>query len=158
MTEAKRISRRQALARIGLVGVTAYVAPAVLGLSTARASSGPTEPSPPSAPSGPDDRDFSRSGPSGPGACSLPQPDGPAQISRQEYRRAQRAILRGEARPLRDVLDEVLQAHPGRLVQVGYSDSGSTPLYRLQIVRVGGVMLAIAAEAATGQIVSVRTC
>lgn len=164
MTDAKRFSRRAALARIGLTGFAAYVAPSIVGLSQARAATQPSPPSAPSvvsAPSGPrDSGSLSRSntGPSGPGACRVPHSAGPAQISRQEYQNAQRAISRGEARPLRDVMNSVLQEYPGRLVQVGYSETGPAPLYRLQIVGQRGDMLAISVNASSGQIINVRTC
>ncbi|MEJ6479216.1 MAG: hypothetical protein QNL92_11120 [Octadecabacter sp.] len=84
--------------------------------------------------------------------------DGAAQISQQDYSRAQRAISRGEARPLREVLNGVMSEHPGRLVQVGFSETGAAPFYRLQIVAGGGAVLSVSVNAASGQIISVRNC
>ena len=182
MSDSVHISRRAALARLGLGALAAYAAPTVMGLSEARAGSSPTPPSnptPPSAPtppsnptppsdptapSSPSDSDGGRaatndpSGPSGPGDCRVARTDGAAQISQQDYSRAQRAISRGEARPLREVLDSVMSEHPGRLVQVGFSETGAAPFYRLQIVAGGGAVLSVSVNAASGRIISVRNC
>lgn len=51
MTAPKKISRREALARLGLGAAAAYVAPAVTGLSAAMAKSGSSSSSPASRPS-----------------------------------------------------------------------------------------------------------
>lgn len=192
MTQAKGISRRAALARLGLAVGGAYLAPAMVGLSAARAASNPsppsapseptapTPPSPPSpvtaptaptaatapsvvtAPSVPETASTSQaveiSGPSGPGACrtSTISPNGT--ISHRDYERAQRAISRGEARPLRDVVSVVQSRHPGRLLQVGFSESGSGSSFRVLIVDQRGAVVSVTVDAGSAQITNVQRC
>lgn len=189
MTQAKGISRRAALARLGLAVGGAYLAPAMVGLSAARAASNPsppsapseptapTPPSPPSpvtaptaptapsvvtAPSVPETAPTTQaveiSGPSGPGACrtSTISPNGT--ISRRDYERAQRAISRGEVRPLRDVVNVVQSRHPGRLLQVGFSESGSGSSFRVLIVDQRGAVVSVTVDAGSAQITNVQRC
>lgn len=189
MSSDKRISRRAALARLGLAAAGSYVAPAMLGLSHARAassSSPASKPSPaskasrpspasgpspasrasrPSASSGPSSPTSSGktpgnsvSGPSGPGACRQSSMSGNAQISRQDYKRAQRAIARGDARPLQEVLKTVQSKYPGKLVQVGYSEKGRRPVFQVMIVIRSGAVISVAVDAGSGRITSMRKC
>lgn len=181
MSGRASISRRAALARLGL-GISAiYVSPAVTGLSAAHASSGPSDgsaPSPaspasaPSAPSRP-------SRPSGPSAasgvdaastpsgaeeserrieCRVPGKNGGVRISRDDYQRVQRAIRRGEARPLREVLQETARKYPGQPVRVGLSSKGSDLAYRIQIVTPSGDIVSLTVDARSGAIVQAWTC
>jgi hypothetical protein len=183
MTQVKNISRRTALARLGLTAAAVYVSPGFLGISQAHAASSATEPSEASAPSpasnpspvsdpstptapssgsspsSPSQLNPSRaSGPSSAGSCRQTSlPDG-GQITRQEYERAQEAIARGDARPLREVLDNVQSRHAGRLLRVGFENSGSTPAFRVVIVNRSGAIVSVTVDARSGQITKVQNC
>jgi hypothetical protein len=185
MSDGKRISRRAALFRLGLGAASAYMAPSMVGLSQARASSAspasapspatpPSAPSPasvpspvsppsaPSTPSGPSEpgggTPSSPSGPSGPGTCRSSSIAGNAQISRKDYLRAQRAIARGDARPLQEVLKNVQSKQPGKLLQVGFSDKGKRTNFRVLIVDQSGAVVSVTVDAGSGQITSIRKC
>jgi len=73
-------------------------------------------------------------------------------------RDAQRAISQGRALPLREVVNQVKKRHPGRLINVGFSDKGAKPLYRLKMVSTGGAVQTISVHAGTGRIASVNGC
>lgn len=190
MTQNRNLSRRKALARLGLGFASAYMTPTVVGLSTARAASGVSDPTPPSAPSpassptppsspspasppsnpttpsaasqasSPSQPGSSQasSGPSGPGACRQSTLQGGGQITRNDYEQAQQAISRGDARPLREVLNTVQSQHPGRIVSVGFSQSGRSTAYRVLIISSSGAVLSITVNARTGQITRVQSC
>ena len=191
MSGTKRISRRAALARLGMGAAGAYMSPAFVGLSQARASggseasaasaaspastpspasaaspaSGPSAPSrasEPSRPSGPEASSGSPvsgpSGPSGPGACRGSSLSGGAQISRQDYKRAQRAIARGNARPLQEILRNVQARYPGRTLQVGFSERGRRPTFQVLIVDRSGAMISVTVDAGSAQVMNIRKC
>ena len=187
MKRTNRICRRAALARLGLGAASIYMSPVILGLSKAHAASSvsdasspspaspasspsppsrATPPSPPSAasnpsgPSQPTNRDgvSLSSGPSGPGSCRQTSlPDG-GQITRSDYERAQQAISRGDAQPLREVLENVHSRHPGRLLRVGFSESGRSPTFRVVIVNPSGAIVSVTVDARSGQITNVQNC
>ncbi len=183
MTNSKPISRRAALARLGLSAASVYMSPGILGISRAHAASSvsspspvspatppspPSNPSPPSAasnpsgPSQPADRaggSSSRaSGPSTSGTCRQTSLPGGGQITRQDYERAQQAIARGDARPLREVLNSVQSRHPGRMLRVGFSESGRSPAFRVVIVNRSGAIVSVTVDAKSGQITNVQNC
>ncbi len=175
MTDERQISRRAALARLGLGAAAAYVAPSVAGLSYARASSEPSSPSTSSSPSQPSpsqsstpsapDPDPSQelgasatSGPSSAGGCKLPSELEKTQISESEYRRAQAAISRGDARPLGEILRNVRNEYPGKAVKVGFSRWSLNPVFRVQIVSLDGAVLSVTVDAGTGRVISARKC
>lgn len=187
MSARKPISRRVALARLGLGAATAYVSPVMLGLSMAHAASNSSEPSEtsapspasspspasapspvsapsrPSSPSGPSqpeggDNNSNISGPSDAGSCSQTELPNGGQITRREYERAQEAISRGEARPLREVLNNVETEHPGRLLRVGFSEDGRSSRFRVVIVNRSGAIVSVTVDARTGQITNVQNC
>ncbi len=175
------ISRRAALARLGL-GISAiYVSPAVTGLSAAHASSSPSggsapspaskasapsAPSRPSRPSGPSSASGAGAAPSPSGAeaserrieCRVPSKNGGVRISRDDYQRVQLAIRRGEARPLREVLQETARKYPGQPVRVGLSTKGSEFAYRVQIVTPSGDIVSLTVDARSGAVVHAWTC
>ena len=166
MTDTIRISRRTALARLGLGAASIYMSPVIVGLSKAHAGSGVSQaspaspasppsraspPSPPSAASG-------ASGPSGPGSCRQTSLPNGGQITRREYDRAQEAIARGDAQPLRDVIRNVQSRHPGRLLRVGFSDSGRSLSFRVVVVNPSGAIVSVTVDAKSGQITNVQNC
>lgn len=191
MTGREKLSRRQALARLGLGVTVAYVAPTLLGLSEARASSAPSPPSspsapspaspasrpsapstalPPSSPSGPSESTKSTSsgsssastpgvsGPSSLGKCQVVDGTDGVRISRNDYKHAQRAIRKGEARSLKDILNVTNRQYPGRPVRVGFSVSGPEPRYRIQIITTSGDVLSVTVLAKSGEIINARKC
>lgn len=190
MTQNKHISRRAALARLGLSAAAVYMSPGILGISTAHAASSVSTASPPSpatppspaspassatppsaptqasnasnssSPSQPTDRPSSpnTSGPSSAGSCRQTPLPGGGQITRQDYDRAQQAIARGEAQPLRDVLNDVRSRHPGSLLRVGFSTSGRSPAFRVVIVNPTGAIVSVTVDAKSGQITNVQNC
>ncbi|WP_424940402.1 PepSY domain-containing protein [Aliiroseovarius sp. S253] len=83
---------------------------------------------------------------------------GNAQISRQDYKRAQRAIARGDARPLQEVLKTVQKRYPGKLVQVGYSEKGRKPVFQVMIVNRSGAVISVSVDAGSGRIASMQRC
>lgn len=190
MKKEMPITRRAALARLGLGAASTYFAPGIFGISMAHAassSSAPSaasppsaatppsapspvsaasNPSPPSAASGPSgpaqpgapENAATSSGPSGAGSCERAPLRGGAQITRRDYERAQQAIQRGDARPLREVLDNVQSRHPGRFLRVGFSESGRTPTFRVVIVNRTGAIVSVTVDARSGQITDVQNC
>ena len=174
MTNSKPITRRAALARLGLSAASVYMSPGILGISKAHAASSvstpspvspATPPSPPSKPSGPsqpesrtDGRTSRPSGPSTAGTCQQSSLPGGGQITRRDYARAQQAIARGDARPLREVLSGVQSRYPGRMLRVGFSESGQSPTFRVLIVNRSGAIVSVTVDAKSGQITNVRNC
>lgn len=190
MKRTNRISRRAALARLGLGAASIYMSPVILGLSKAHAASSvsdasspspaspaspasspsppsrATPPSPPSAassssgPSQPTNPNgVSRSsGPSGSGSCRQKSLPNGGQITRSDYEQAQQAISRGDALPLREVLDSVQSRHPGRLVRVGFLNNGRSPTFRVVIVNPSGAIVSVTVDARSGQITNVQNC
>lgn len=182
--EVAKISRRQALGRLGLALGAAYCAPLVVSASQARAASGsspassasrastPSGPSPASEPSRAS-APSSTSAPSSPvrdngtksdagnqlrTGCSQPSGASRATISRRDMQRAQAAITRGDAKTLREVVEIVQRNHPGRLIKVGFQGSGADQAYWLQMVSGGGSVQTITVDAGSGAIISVRGC
>lgn len=131
--------------------------------SPASPASAPSAASPASRPSTPGqsaDRGAvsGASGPSGAGSCQQTSlPDG-GQITRREYENAQQAIARGDAKPLRDVLDDVQTRHPGRLLRVGFSENGRSASFRVVIVNRSGAIVSVTVDAKSGQITKVQNC
>lgn len=170
MTAKPNITRRAALARLGLTAASVYMAPGIFGVSVAHASSGvsaasPPSPASPASPPSPASNPSPPSGPSRPGSvnenadsCRQPSLPNGGQITRQEYDRAQQAIQRGDARPLRDVLRTVEQDYPGRLLRVRFSGRGRSHEFRVTIVNPSGAIVSVTVDAKTGQITNVQNC
>ena len=179
------LTRRQALARLGLGLGAVYCAPYVAGLSAARAdendsssSSTPSssDPEPPDDPDpgddpGPDDAkpdptdDGESSEDTGPDRESAPRtgctaPSGPTQasISRRDMQSAQAAVARGDAKPLREIVAIVQREHPGRLLRVGFRNNGGTATYWLRMVAGGGVVQTVQVDAGSGRVTSIGGC
>jgi hypothetical protein len=172
MSQSKPISRRAALARLGLTAASAYISPGILGISMAHAASSvssPTPPSPatpPSAPSQvspptgasqPEGRSRT-SDQSDTGSCNQTALPDVGNITRQDYERAQHAIQRGDARPLREVIQNVQSEHPGKFLRVGYFESGRSPNFKVVIVNPSGAIVSVTVDAKSGQITNVQNC
>lgn len=72
-------------------------------------------------------------------------------------RRAQAAVERGEAKPLREIVAIVQSQHPGRLIRVGFTTRGGAQ-YWLQMVSGGGTVQTVTVEAGSGRVTSVKGC
>ncbi len=81
-----------------------------------------------------------------------------AQITRRDYERAQDAILRGEARPLPEILGSVNKEHPGQLLRVRFSERGQSSAFRVVIVNRSGAIVTVTVDAKSGQITNVQNC
>lgn len=164
------LSRRQALARLGLLPIAAYVGPAVLALSTAASASqasAPSAPSPPSRPSPP-------STPSGPGGdggeadellsddCQVDSStlsgSGAPSISQDDFRRAQAAVDAGYALPLSQIWPKIIKNYPGRIISVTFTGHRTRPRYRLRAVSPSGRLETIIVSARTGAIERIVGC
>jgi len=71
--------------------------------------------------------------------------------------RAQAAVARGEAKPLREIVSIVQSQHPGRLIKVGFSTKNG-PQYWLQMVSGSGSVQTVTVEAGSGRVASVKGC
>ena len=180
MTRKTNISRREALRRLGLGIATAYVAPSFTTLSTAHASgttatpaTAPTlatSPTPATAPTpvtaptvvsvpstatneNSEDSPNSRSG-----TCSVPSVSEVLNISRADYRRAQRAVENGSARTLSEIMSEIGNDLPGKIVEVGFTNRSSGSVYRLLVVSPHGAVVTATVDASSAQILSLVGC
>ena len=176
-----KMNRRQAMARLGLVAGAAYCAPLVTQISRARAASGVSEPSAPSSASPPSPSPPAASSPSPPSSPSpsMPTPSTPtsgtkttpaasgcsqpsgaerATISRRDMRRAEAAVSRGDAKPLREIVGIVQNRHPGRVIKVGFQNQGSKNQYWLKIVSHSGRVQIVTVDAGSGVVSSVKGC
>ncbi|MCP5037400.1 MAG: PepSY domain-containing protein [Rhodobacteraceae bacterium] len=173
MTDSK-LTRRQALARLGITPLALYVAPAVLTLSTAASASSatppsdpsepsvatpPTPPSPASSPSAPgdvveadeasSDRCYQDAGASGNSQLS---------ISQDDFERAQAAVDAGYAKPLSQIWQGILADYPGRIVSISFSGFRYRPRYRLKAVSSSGRLETVIVSARTGRIERIVGC
>ncbi|PVA08143.1 PepSY domain-containing protein [Thalassorhabdomicrobium marinisediminis] len=77
-------------------------------------------------------------------------------MSRRDYERAQQAIQRGQARPLREVLTRVQASHPGTVIRVGFSSDGGS--FRVLTVNNSGAVVSVRVDAASGRITGAQAC
>ena len=72
--------------------------------------------------------------------------------------RANAAVARGEARPLREIVGLVQAQYPGRLIEVGFNERAGVNVYWLRMVAGNGSLQTVTVEAATGLILGVKGC
>lgn len=170
------MTRREALRRLGLGTVAAYVVPNVVLVSAARASSGgsaassssggsvnsdpsiATPPTPPSVPSNvargeSDEADSDTCQSEQPGAV----PDAPT-ISRSDYQRAQDAVDAGYAKPLHQIWEGIQADYQGRIVSIEFTGFRYRPRYRLRAISPTGRLETVIVSARTGSIVRIVGC
>jgi len=160
--DKNKLTRREALKRLGRYSVTAYVVPNVVLLSEARASgasgsgsqSDPTPPSPPTAPSNIEEieadellSDKCRGDDAG--------GDSPEQTGMET---ARQAVEAGYARPLDSVLRRLSSQYDGRVVGVSFTGFRWRPRYRFRAVSVSGRLETVIVSARTGKIVRIEGC
>ncbi len=186
------LSRRAALRKLGFGILAAYAAPQMLMVSSAAASTIPSEFSEPSAPSAsepssepsapsvsePSSEPSDPSTGSDPSAPEASLPSGPSgddwredntcrvhsargnqvSISNSDFRRAERAVRRGEALPLSDVFRSVQTEVSGQIVEVRFSNSGIPPIYQFRMVSERGKLITVFTDASSAEILRIVNC
>ena len=188
------LSRRAALARLGLAVGAVYCSPILTQLSSAQAASAPSAPSspsaaspasapsaaspasPPSSPSGPGNNSPSGPGnnsPSGPGnnsstdrdrqdqsagGCSAPSGSEGITISRRDMTRANDAVARGDAKPLREIFGIVQRRHPGQMIRVRFTVAGNNRAYLIRMVTETGSVQTVTVDALSGATLGIGAC
>lgn len=176
-----KLTRRQALARIGLSPAAIYLAPTVLALSSAafasEASGGDAG----------DEGDEGASGASGASSPSAPSPSGPPSpssteeedekstdrchsevsatsgggslsISADDFQRAQVSVDAGYAKPLSLIWQDIVDQYPGHIISVSFTGYRYRPRYRLKAVSPSGRLETVIVSAKTGQIERIVGC
>ena len=172
------LSRRAALARLGLAVGAVYCSPILTQLSSAQAASAPSAPSPPSAaspasaPSAASPASPSSS-PSGPGnnsstdrdrqdqstgGCSAPSGSEGITISGRDMTRANDAVARGDAKPLREIFGIVQRRHPGQMIRVRFTVTGDNRAYLIRMVTESGSVQTVTVDALSGATLGIGAC
>ena len=172
------LTRRAALARLGLAVGAVYCSPILTQLSIAQAASAPsassspsaaspasapsaTSPaSPPSSPSGPSNNtstDRDRQDQSA-GGCSAPSGSEGITISRRDMTRANDAVARGDAKPLREIFGIVQRRHPGQMIRVRFTVAGNNRAYLIRMVTETGSVQTVTVDALTGATLGIGAC
>jgi uncharacterized membrane protein YkoI len=172
------LSRRAALARLGLAVSAVYCSPILTQLSSAQAASAPSAPSspsaaspasapsasspasPPSSPSGPSndtstDRDRQDQST---GGCSAPSGSEGITISRRDMTRANDAVARGDAKPLREIFGIVQRRHPGQMIRVRFTVTGDNRAYLIRMVTESGSVQTVTVDALSGATLGIGAC
>jgi uncharacterized membrane protein YkoI len=172
------LSRRAALARLGLAVSAVYCSPILTQLSSAQAASAPSAPSspsaaspasapsasspasPPSSPSGPSndtstDRDRQDQST---GGCSAPSGSEGITISRRDMTRANDAVARGDAKPLREIFGIVQRRHPGQMIRVRFTVAGNNRAYLIRMVTETGSVQTVTVDALSGATLGIGAC
>jgi uncharacterized membrane protein YkoI len=55
-------------------------------------------------------------------------------------------------------VNNVQSRHPGRLLRVGFSESGQSPAFKVVIVDRSGAIVSVTVDARSGQITNVQNC
>lgn len=180
------LTRRAALARLGLAVGAVYCSPILTQLSSAQAASAPSASSspsaaspasapsaaspasPPSSPSGP-----GNNSPSGPGnnsstdrdrqdqsagGCSAPSGSEGITISRRDMTRANDAVARGDAKPLREIFGIVQRRHPGQMIRVRFTVTGDNRAYLIRMVTESGSVQTVTVDALSGATLGIGAC
>ena len=172
------LTRRAALARLGLAVGAVYCSPILTQLSSAQAASAPSAPSspsaaspasapsaaspasPPSSPSGPSndtstDRDRQDQST---GGCSAPSGSEGITISRRDMTRANDAVARGDAKPLREIFGIVQRRHPGQMIRVRFTVAGNNRAYLIRMVTESGSVQTVTVDALSGATLGIGAC
>jgi uncharacterized membrane protein YkoI len=172
------LTRRAALARLGLAVGAVYCSPILTQLSSAQAASAPSAPSspsaaspasapsaaspasPPSSPSGPSNNtstDRDRQDQSA-GGCSAPSGSEGITISRRDMTRANDAVARGDAKPLREIFGIVQRRHPGQMIRVRFTVAGNNRAYLIRMVTESGSVQTVTVDALSGATLGIGAC
>jgi uncharacterized membrane protein YkoI len=166
------LTRRAALARLGLAVGAVYCSPTLTQLSSAQAASAPSDASPPSPPSAASPAS-APSSPSGPGnntstdrdrqdqstgGCSAPSGSEGITISRRDMTRANDAVARGDAKPLREIFEIVQRRHPGQMIRVRFTVTGDNRAYLIRMVTESGSVQTVTVDALSGATLGIGAC
>jgi uncharacterized membrane protein YkoI len=172
------LTRRAALARLGLAVGAVYCSPILTQLSSAQAASAPSASSspsaaspasapsaaspasPPSSPSGPGNNtstDRDRQDQST-GGCSAPSGSEGITISRRDMTRANDAVARGDAKPLREIFGIVQRRHPGQMIRVRFTVTGDNRAYLIRMVTESGSVQTVTVDALSGATLGIGAC
>ena len=172
------LTRRAALARLGLAVGAVYCSPILTQLSSAQAASAPSTSSspsaaspasapsaaspasPPSSPSGPGNNtstDRDRQDQST-GGCSAPSGSEGITISRRDMTRANDAVARGDAKPLREIFGIVQRRHPGQMIRVRFTVAGNNRAYLIRMVTETGSVQTVTVDALSGATLGIGAC
>ena len=172
------LTRRAALARLGLAVGAVYCSPILTQLSSAQAASAPSASSspsaaspasapsaaslasPPSSPSGPSNNtstDRDRQDQSA-GGCSAPSGSEGITISRRDMTRANDAVARGDAKPLREIFGIVQRRHPGQMIRVRFTVAGNNRAYLIRMVTETGSVQTVTVDALSGATLGIGAC
>jgi uncharacterized membrane protein YkoI len=172
------LTRRAALARLGLAVGAVYCSPILTQLSSAQAASAPSASSspsaaspasapsaaspasPPSSPSGPGNNtstDRDRQDQST-GGCSAPSGSEGITISRRDMTRANDAVARGDAKPLREIFGIVQHRHPGQMIRVRFTVTGDNRAYLIRMVTESGSVQTVTVDALSGATLGIGAC
>ncbi|MCP5074253.1 MAG: PepSY domain-containing protein [Rhodobacteraceae bacterium] len=158
---SKKLSRREALLRLGLGAAAIYAAPAVSTMSQAHASEGGSggggSGGGGSGGSGGDSGEPSSSGQteasSSPSSGADTEKPQSATMPARDYRRAQNAVSEGRALPLSEIMEEVHEQLDVSLISVKYQEAGSTNHYLLRLLSSDGTLVNLQVDALTAEIV-----
>ena len=118
--------------------------------------SGGSDPSAPEAslPSGPSDEDWREDD-----TCRAYSTRGDqVSISNSDFRRAQRAVRKGDALPLSDVFRSVQTEVRGQIIEVRFSNSGTPPIYQFRMVSERGKLVTVFTDASSAEILRIVNC
>lgn len=74
---------------------------------------------------------------------------------RPDFEIAREAVERGEILPLATVIQRVLQAHPGQIIEVELEYSTDGRKYEIEMITTGGRLIEVDVDAVTGKILDV---
>ncbi len=166
-------TRREALRRLGLAVTAAYVAPSVLLVSEARASSsgtsqptppsGPTNgspPTPPTPPTAPSNIEEIEADVTETDTCRSRlsrNPDTPF-ISASDFNRAQQAVEAGYAKPLDSIWASFMAEYPGQVISIEFTGYRWRPRFRFKAISASGRLETVIVSARTGEIEKIIGC
>ena len=157
-------SRRAAMRRLGLVVATAYIVPEVVMLSSARASSGPSEnsfvtpPTPPSPPSNVDEIEADVHISDTCQKASAREVNQPISISESDFKRAQDSVDAGYAKPLEAIWAEFSSNYSGKVIGIEFTGFRWRPRYRFKAISASGHLETVIVSARTGIIEKIVGC
>jgi len=151
-------TRREALRRLGLAAVAAYVAPGVLLVNEARAT-GTSTPSKPETPA-PSGAATAASEPPEPAGCTGRPAKAPenATISARDFERAKQAVANGTAKPLNEIWRDFTSSYDGQIIGVEFGGPSNNPVYTFKTISAAGRLETVEVSARTGTITQIVGC
>jgi len=85
-------------------------------------------------------------------ACAAGTPAG----AQSDQQRARAAVQAGQARPLQDILPQLRDSYPGRVLDADLDQAGGRWVYRIKLLTDDGKVLALVVDARSGEVLRVR--